>query len=497
MKHNYLTFDFMKKTLLMGAFLLAGLAANAQLADGSTAPDFTVTDINGVEHHLQDYLDAGKTVIMDISATWCGPCWNYHNSLALDNIYEGYGPGGSDEVVVLFVEGDSSTSVSSLYGVNTSSDTSVTQGDWTLNTPYPIIDSGSIAQAYHLTYFPTVYLICPNGKTKLVDQKTAPQLKALVGSGCAQVLEGIDSHAKLTTAETRVCEVNGSVKASLTNYGTPALTAATLLLKNGETVVSTKEFTGSIAQFATETVNFDAIDLDPEVQYTVEVSTINGAAPFNPEMTVGVTDVIIANESNNNLRIDVHTDNYPKEISWKLKDSEGTVVASGGPYVGNTNGGGADALTVKTTWANLESGTMDCYYLEMKDSYGDGWGLTNLDFAGIKIYSTQGEVFSQSATDSFKTKIVDSVVKTTGVLSTPELQATQFAVFPNPSNGIFNFTTNEAVDVTVTDLTGKTVFTAKGIDNGASINLSNLAQGMYIAKIKGATAERTEKLVIK
>ena len=67
----------MKKTLLT-LLVLAGISsantANAQLADGSIAPDWTLTDINGTSHNLYSLLDNGYSVVIDLNATWCGPC---------------------------------------------------------------------------------------------------------------------------------------------------------------------------------------------------------------------------------------------------------------------------------------------------------------------------------------------------------------------------------------------------------------------------------------
>ena len=54
---------------------------------------------------------------MDISATWCPPCWSYHQGGALEDLWVNHGPAGApgvsanttDDVVVLWFEGDAST----------------------------------------------------------------------------------------------------------------------------------------------------------------------------------------------------------------------------------------------------------------------------------------------------------------------------------------------------------------------------------------------------
>lgn len=74
----------MKKILL---FILA-LALLQNVSIAQQAPDFTLTDCNGASHHLYGDLAAGKAVIINFCAGWCGPCRNADPKL--ESIYQQY-----------------------------------------------------------------------------------------------------------------------------------------------------------------------------------------------------------------------------------------------------------------------------------------------------------------------------------------------------------------------------------------------------------------------
>lgn len=147
----------MKKICILFAMSFLAIKSNAQV--GAVAPNFTQNDLNGTPHDLYTYLNAGKVVIVDMSATWCGPCWNFHNAHYLKDLYTEFGPSGTNQAVILFYEDDVSTTLDDLNGL-----TGGTMGDWVTGVPYPIINATQTLPSQYGAGYPTVSVICPSDK---------------------------------------------------------------------------------------------------------------------------------------------------------------------------------------------------------------------------------------------------------------------------------------------------------------------------------------------
>ena len=312
----------------------------AQMPNGSIGPDFTEMDINGDTISLYtDFLDQGKPVIMDISATWCGPCWNFHNTHTLKDIYMNYGNAGSEEIGVLFVEGDGSTGMAELQGTGGS-----TQGDWITGTPYPIIDNDGIANNYQIAYYPTIYGVCPDRTVYELGQISSSNMIQALITNCSSItsFNGSLDNAGINSGADEICSGDDVIPtATIHNYGTNTITSATIeLFELGNTIaIETQNWTGNLTPGSDATIQFSTISsVTNTSNYQFTVSNPNGNTDNYPLYNSASYDVIIVPSTTANSAIfSITTDNYPEETTWDIRDGSGNIIASGGPYNGQSN----------------------------------------------------------------------------------------------------------------------------------------------------------------
>ncbi len=495
----------MKKILLIVGVLFS-LNLNAQLTTGSQAPDFTATDINGNTIVLSDILSSGKSVFMDISATWCGPCWGFHQTHAMDQLNLVYGSEGSNEVFVVFVEGDPNTTMADLQGTGSN-----TQGDWLTGSNYTTIDDASIANAYEITYYPTFYTICQDGTlTHINQQQEYPTYDLIVSKlNACQTLQGAPNHAKIDAQQTYICDENGGdISVQFKNYGGNQITSAHLILKENGNEIASADFSGDLSIFEDGVVFFTDVTANEGSTYVAQITSINGADPHNSdltsaEITLGDAGIVESND----IEVRTTTDYYPTEMSWKIFDGAGNEVAASNPFVGGPDGGGQDANTVVTQTVSLPGGS-DCYSIVLYDSYGDGWGAFNSNYPtpGIAIYSDNSgarnlefvEVFNQRVAN-FGSQLNLVTALSASNLSTNELSSrNEFAIYPNPSNGIVNIMSKKSSAVKVFDTAGKLVYTNKKVDANGNLDLTHLPKGVYVMQFASEDGTiQDKKLIIK
>ncbi|MFT4524376.1 MAG: peroxiredoxin [Bacteroidia bacterium] len=130
------------RLILSVFFMLNVLGMNAQ-----TAPDFTITDIDGNSHNLYSTLDEGKVVVLKFFTNWCGICNN-----TADNVQALYDTYQSNGDPVEFWALDRDANETNVHATTYRNNNNLT---------FPVIGEANwVANLYGVQYQPEYKIIC-------------------------------------------------------------------------------------------------------------------------------------------------------------------------------------------------------------------------------------------------------------------------------------------------------------------------------------------------
>ena len=150
----------MKKTvcILLAVLLLTALCGtafaasdNAPANPGDTMPDFTVSLTDGTTATLSELLKEKELVVLNVFATWCGPCEREFPDM--EKTYQAY----SDRIEILSVSGDSDDTMEMV------ADYKAGHG-----LTFPMGLAGDALDSLNVSSYPTTIFITQDGKVSFV-----------------------------------------------------------------------------------------------------------------------------------------------------------------------------------------------------------------------------------------------------------------------------------------------------------------------------------------
>jgi hypothetical protein len=330
------------------------------------------------------------------------------------------------------------------------------------------------------------------------------------GASAAQYDAGV-SNANLD--ETEVCAIYYVPSFVLSNSGSETLTSATVLYSIDGGATQTYNWSGSLAQFATETIALPQVSLAAGTHtISVEVTNPNGNTDENANnnSASGSVNVAVVPETAGYITVSLLTDDYSDETFMEMTDSDGDVVWSEENENVAENYNTGDAPPEADPTSPLENNTayewqvnlpsLDCFTFTVYDYYGDGvdseqWGGTNGD---LEIKDNFGSVIYALPDPNFggdESSVIRNI--TVGI----ELHDVDlFKIYPNPAKDFLYLVCNpsSAISYEVTDLLGKTYFIGSVSIDETTINTRSLSSGTYLFSLmKNDGSVEYKKFIIK
>lgn len=282
-----------------------------------------------------------------------------------------------------------------------------------------------------------------------------------------------DANVRYVVEVPQTCARYVNPQVNIQNMGSNPLTSLDIdYTVNG--VTETYTWYGNIPSLHSETITMNVIWFDFDTTNTL---TVTAPDDENNSNNTATTTFEKAVDATTTVEMELHTDAYGTECRWNVKDYEGNILYSGGPYGNNQ--------TINETF-DLPS---NCYTFNIIDTYGDGGGpVTLTDSDGTVIYTTNG-VYGSGEARQFSTDMF--------VMGVNQNDLENISLYPNPTSSIIYLKNAENSNIQVYDVLGKLIMTENNISSSEKeINVSSLQTGTYFMKISKDNAVTTKRFIV-
>lgn len=280
------------------------------------------------------------------------------------------------------------------------------------------------------------------------------------------------------------CNDSISPEITISNLGNSTITSLDIDYTINGGATATYTWTGNLELGHMETIEIPSLSFTNQANNTISLTLDTDEILSNNTVSSSFDSSL---EGTRNITVNIRTDYYPDEISWQILDGSDTVVASGGSYTS----------TFTTETQDVVLPQADCYTIKLLDSYGDGWAAwdSTVPTAGFDIYSGSNLLYTIDGSNFGSELEIAGAFRANSTLAVDQNELEAITIYPNPSTGKLFVSNLDNFDISIADVRGVSVLTAKNLKNNTPINIESLETGVYFVNLKSENTQKTIKLI--